>query len=234
MSSSSWSNYSPYFAEANLIAGFTSRYFPYTSANDRSEFAKILKIDYRNIVIPKQVHSNTVTICTKAGKVDNSDGIITTDKEFILSIQVADCIPIFLFDKQRNIIGLVHAGWRGVHSGIIENSITQMKELDSKSTDIKVLLGPSIRQCCFKIGHEVSKLFNYKFQQNGKKDKTQLDLQGVVIEKLINMNIQSKNIIDVKECTCCSDRYHSFRRDGDKAGRMIAMFGWKNNNGIQK
>ena len=109
-----------------------------------------------------------------------------------------------------------------------------MKELDSKSTDIRVLLGPSIRQCCFEVGPEVSKLFNYKFQQKGKEDRTQLDLQGVVVEKLVNMDIQSKNIINVNECTCCSDKYHSFRRDGDKAGRMIAMFGWKNNEGIQK
>jgi YfiH family protein len=229
MLSNSWSNYSHYLSEDNLIAGFTNRYFPYTSANDRSEFAKILILDSKNIVIPKQVHSNTVTICTKAGNIDNSDGIVTTKKELILSIQVADCIPIFLFDIQNHNIGLVHAGWRGVYSGIIENSITQIKELDSKPTDIKVLLGPSIRQCCFEVGPEVSKLFNNKFQLKGKEERTLLDLQGVVVEKLINMNIQSNDIIDINECTCCSDKYHSFRRDGDKAGRMIAMFGRKNN-----
>ena len=229
MLSNSWSNYSPYFSEDYLIVGFTNRSFPYTSANDRYEFAKILKLDYRNIVIPKQVHSNTVTICTKAGNIDNSDGIVTTKEELILSIQVADCIPIFLFDIQNHNIGLVHAGWRGVHSRIIENSITRMKELDSKPTDIKVLLGPSIRQCCFEVGPEVSKLFNNKFQLKGKEERTLLDLQGVVVEKLGNMNIQSNNIIDINECTCCSERYHSFRRDGEKAGRMIAMFGRKNN-----
>ena len=232
MLSNSWSNYSHYFSEDYLIAGFTNRYFPYTPANDRSEFAKILKLDYRNIVIPRQVHSSTVTICTKAGNIDNSDGIVTTEEELILSIQVADCIPIFLFDMQNHNIGLVHAGWRGVHSGIIGNSITQMKELSLKPTDIKVLLGPSIRQCCFEVGPEVSKLFSNKFQLKGKEDKTQLDLQGVVVEKLANMNIQSNNIIDINECTCCSDKYHSFRRDGEKAGRMIALFGWKNNSGI--
>ena len=234
MSSNSWSNYSHYFSEDNLIVGFTNRYFPYTSANDRSEIAKILKLDYTNIVIPKQVHSNTVTICTKVGNINDTDGIITSDKDLVLSIQVADCIPIYLFDKQNHNIGLVHAGWRGVHSGIIENGIEQIKKLDSDPNDIKIILGPSIRQCCFEIGPEVSKLFDDKFQKKVRKDKTQLDLQGVVVEKLVNMGIQLKNIIDVKECTCCSDRYHSFRRDGDKAGRMIAMIGWKNNEGIQK
>lgn len=232
MLSNSWFNYSHFFSEDNLIAGFTSRNFPYTSAKDRPEFAKILKLDHRNIVIPKQVHSSNVTICTKAENINNSDGIVTTRKELVLSIQVADCIPIFLFDKQNQNIGLVHGGWRGVHSGVIENSITRMKELDSKPTDIKVLLGPSIRQCCFEVGPEVSKLFDYKFQKKGNVDKTQLDLQGVVVKKLVNMNIQSNKIIDINECTCCSDKYHSFRRDGEKAGRMIALFGWKNNSGI--
>ena len=227
MYSKAWSDYSSYFSTNNLIAGFTNKHFPYSPTNDRTEFAKELKLDYRNIAIPQQIHSNTVTICTKEGNIGESDGIITNNKELVLSIQVADCIPIYLFDKQNNNIGLVHAGWRGVKDGIIENGIEQMKKLNSDLNDIEIILGPSIRQCCFEVGPEVGKLFNYKFQQKGKEGKTQLDLQGVVIEKLINMNIQSKNIIDVKECSFCSGQYHSFRRDGAKAGRMIAMFGWQ-------
>lgn len=221
-----WSNYSLYFSEKSLSAGFTNQYYPYSSANDRVEFAKILKLDHRNIVVPKQVHSNNVIIGTKAGNFIDTDGIVTNNKDLILSIQVADCIPIYLFDKQNYNIGLVHAGWRGVTAGIIENSIERMKELDSQPIKIEILLGPSIRQCCFEIGPEVGKLFDNKFQEIGKGDRTQLDLQSVVMQKLINMDIQSKNISDINECTCCSEQYHSFRRDGNKAGRMIAMMGF--------
>lgn len=226
MSKNSWSNYSHYFTEDSLIAGFTNQYFSCSSVNDRIEFAKILNLNTKNIVVPKQVHSNNVIIGTKAGNFIDTDGIVTNNKDLILSIQVADCIPIYLFDKQSHNIGLVHAGWRGVTAGIIENSIERMKELDSISTNIKVLLGPSIRQCCFEVGLEVGKLFDGKFQEIGKGDRTQLDLQGVVMQKLINMDIQRKNISDINECTCCSDQYHSFRRDGNKAGRMIAMMGF--------
>ncbi|MBU0528171.1 polyphenol oxidase family protein, partial [bacterium] len=86
--------------------------------------------------------------------------------------------------------------------------------------------GPSIRQCCFEVGPEVGKLFDNKFQEIGKGDRTQLDLQGVVIDKLVNFNVHAENITDLNECTCCSNQYHSFRRDGNKAGRMIAMIGW--------
>ena len=223
----SWSDYSSYFSEKYIFAGFTNQYYPFSSADDRVKFAKILNLGYRNIVVPKQVHLNNISICTKAGNIIDTDGIITNNKDLVLSIQVADCIPIYLYDKQNHNIGLVHAGWRGVTAGIIENGINQMKELDSKSIDIEVLLGPSIRQCCFEVGSEVGKLFDNKFQEIGNGNKMYLDLQGVVIDKLINMDIQYKNIIDINECTCCSDKYHSFRRDGDKAGRMIAMIGWQ-------
>ena len=229
MYKNTWSDYSSYLSDKPLIVGFTNQHFPSSVTNDRAEFAKILKLDFRNIVIPKQIHSSNVAICNKAGQLIDTDGIITNNKDFILSIQVADCIPIYLYDTQKQIIGLIHAGWRGVTSGIVENSIERLKELESKSIDIKVLLGPSIRQCCFEVGPEVGELFDNEYQEIDKNDRIHLDLQSVVIDKLINMNIQSENIVDVKECTCCSGQYHSFRRDSDKAGRMIAMMGYRNN-----
>jgi YfiH family protein len=225
MYKNTWSDYSHHFSEESIVAGFTNQNFLYSSTNERVEFAKTLKLDYKNIVIPKQIHSGNVIICTKAGNIIDTDGIITNNKDFILSIQVADCIPIYLYDAHNQNIGLVHAGWRGINYSIIENSISRMKELESKPIDIKVLLGPSIRKCCFEVGPAVGKLFDTKFQKTGKGDRTQLDLQNVVIDKLINMDIRSENINDIKECTCCSEQYHSFRKDGGKAGRMIAMMG---------
>jgi len=227
MSKKTWSDYSSYFTEKSLIAGFTRKHFPYSSFNDRKEFAKILKLNYEKLIIPKQIHSNNVIICNKSGQLLDIDGLITNNKNFILSIQVADCIPVYLYDNQTQNIGLIHASWRSINIGIIENSINVLNKLESNSNNIEVLLGPSNRQCCFEVGPEVAKLFNGKYQKIGKNDRLQLDLQSVVIDKLINMNIHYKNIIDIKECTLCSDKYHSFRRDGDKSGRMIAMMGWQ-------
>jgi YfiH family protein len=230
MHKNTWSDYSSFLSAEHIVAGFTNQLYPYSANNDRVEFAKILKLNYQNIVTPNQVHSNNVCICTQPGNIIDTDGVVTNNKDLILSIQVADCIPIYLYDEKNQNIGLIHAGWRGVNLGIIENSIDKMIELDSKPVNIKVLLGPSIRQYCFEVGHEVGKLFDKKFQENGKGDRTQLNLQGAVVDKLIKLNINSNNIIDVKECTHCSGQYHSFRRDGNKAGRMIAIIGWRTNN----
>ncbi len=227
MLNNSWSDYSSYFHEQSLVAGFTNIHFPFLPDSDRSEFAKILQLDQTNIIIPKQIHSNNVVKCYKSGKIINTDGIITNNRNLVLSIQVADCIPIYLFDTKRHNLGLVHAGWRGVNSGIVKNCISKMQELESNSSDIKVLLGPSIRQCCFEVGPEVGKMFDSKYHKNGKGDRIQLDLQTVVTTKLINTGIQKNNITDISECTLCTNKYHSYRRNGKQAGRMIAMFGWK-------
>jgi YfiH family protein len=157
----------------------------------------------------------------------NNDGVITIIPNLVLSIQVADCIPIYINDKTNNIIGLVHAGWRGVEKGIIENSINKLNNLKSNIMEVKILLGPSIRKCCFEIGPEVAALFDNKFQICGKSDRSYLDLQSVVVNKLLDNGVNQDNITDMDHCTCCSDIYHSYRRDGEKAGRMIAMIGYK-------
>ena len=86
MHKKTWSDYSFYLSANHLIAGFTNQDFQYSATNDRAEFAKILKLDSGKIVIPKQIHSNNVTICTEAGKIIDADGIIANNKDLILQI----------------------------------------------------------------------------------------------------------------------------------------------------
>lgn len=227
MNQKTWSDYSNIFNDNSLIVGFTNKSFSHLPPNDRTEISKLLSLNPNTIVKPKQVHSNIVEKCNQPGEILNIDGIITTNADLVLSIQVADCIPIFLYDKQSKVIGLVHAGWKGISDGIVENCIDLLNKNISNLKDVKILLGPSIRQCCFEIGPEVVELFDQKFMIDGKGDRSYLDLQNSVIEKFIMNGITKNNITEIHECTYCSGNYHSFRRNGKKAGRMIAMMGWK-------
>lgn len=227
MSHKSWSDYSEFFTTDSLVAGFTNIFFPYSSPSDRTEFTKILKLKSEYIVKPKQIHSNIIVSINQPGEILNVDGVITNHTDLILSIQVADCMPIFLHDKNNDIIGLVHAGWRGVSKGIINKTIEKLNELNSDLNNVKILLGPSIRQCCFEIGPEVATLFEEKYLRNGDDGRSYMDLQNYVIDTFDYLGVKRKNIFDTNTCTCCSNDYHSFRRDGEKAGRMIAMIGYK-------
>jgi YfiH family protein len=226
MNQNTWSDYSEYFNNDNLKVGFTNKYFPHDKPKDRIEFARLLGLNSDKIVKPIQVHSNKVVHCSQPGEYQDIDGVIGNRKELVLSIQVADCIPIFLFDLQTNVIGLVHAGWRGVSKNIVSSIVDKLDKLNSKVENVKVLLGPSIRQCCFEIGPEVAELFYEKYLKKGQGDRSFLDLQGYVTNQFINNEFNESQIIDKGECTCCSDKYHSYRRNGQKAGRMIAMMGF--------
>ena len=221
----SWSDYSQYFYNDRVVAGFTNNSFPYSPPEDRIEFANELNLQPKNLVIPKQVHSNNIAVVTESGIYSDTDGIITNQQDLVLSIQVADCIPIFISDIESNAIGLIHAGWRGIAANIIENSIEKFQSLNSNPRKLEVVLGPSIRQCCFEIGPEVSTKFDEKYQLEGVGDRSYLNPQSVVIDKFIQLGVEPQNITNVEECTCCSEHYHSFRRDGSKAGRMIGILG---------
>lgn len=226
MNQNTWTDYSGYFEENELKAGFTNRYFSYEKPVDRIEFANILSLDSQKIVYPKQVHSSEVIVCSRPGKYLDVDGVLSQKRDLVLSIQVADCIPIFICDKSSQIIGLVHAGWRGISKAIVKSTLDKLNDIGSRTSKLQILLGPSILQCCFEIGPEVATLFNAKFLIEGDGDRWYLDLKGFAINEFKQFGIEDHQIINIEECTCCSKKYHSYRRDGKEAGRMIAMMGF--------
>ena len=126
----------------------------------------------------------------------------------------------------NNVIGLVHAGWRGIEKGIVENSINKMISKGAHSNKIIAYIGPSIQKCCFEIGPDVSKKFPRNFQIFSNSDRSFLDLQELTNNILIKNSVLHKNIISSNECTKCnSDKFFSYRNTGSKSGRMIGVIG---------
>lgn len=227
ISGDSFLDLSPYFTLENVRAGFSLTSFPYADPNDRIQLANRLGLDSSNLVIPKQVHGDQVQLCTTPGELADTDAIISKSEDIVLSIQVADCIPLFILDKNLKMFGVVHAGWRGVAKGIVTKTIAELKKHNEDGETNIALIGPSIKQCCFEIGPEVAEQFPDEFLVQVIGDRSYLDLQGVVQNQLVNAGIKSEQIIDLGECTCCQPgKYHSYRREGKKAGRMIAVMGW--------
>ena len=112
-----------------------------------------------HVVKPKQVHSAEVKFVYTPGEIAATDALISNSNSIVLSIQVADCIPLFLADPLNGVIGLVHAGWRGVEKNIIPDTINKMVQKGASIEGMIAFIGPSIRQCCYEIGPEVSKKF---------------------------------------------------------------------------
>ena len=177
-------------------------------------------IDNKSIIKMDQTHSNTVNFISGNKQIyESTDALFTSNNNFALEVKVADCMPIFIFDKKSSFFGVIHAGWRGLANGIIENSINLLKEKDLEIKNIKVFIGPSISQRNFEIQSDVMSYFDSKFSIV-KDGKIFLSLQEVVIDIFASYSIF--DIININECTYENLNYHSYRRDNtDKR-----MKGW--------
>ncbi len=115
--------------------------------------SKKMKINQKRLSLMYQTHSNKVIIINKKNKNSkkfNSDAIITKMKGFALGVVTADCVPIILYDIKNQIIGCVHAGWKGASSGIIENTIKKFKKLNSNNK-IFASVGPCIGKKSYEV-----------------------------------------------------------------------------------
>lgn len=158
-----------------------------------------------------QTHSSTVNFIYGNKQIYKStDALITSNKDIALQVKVADCMPIFIFDKKSSFFGAIHAGWRGLANGIIENSIELLKEKDFNLRNIKVFIGPSISKRNFEIQNDVMEYFDSKFSIV-KDGKIFLSLQEVAIDKFASYGIL--DILNTNECTYDNLNYHSYRRD---------------------
>jgi len=155
------------------------------------------------------------------------DGFIARNKNIVLSIKVADCIPLFLHDDKTGLFGLIHSGWRGTVGEIAINSIKKMIQNGGNPLHIRAVLGPSICQNHFEVKNDIVSQFHSKYVVPKRDASFRVDLKEMVIDQLVSMGINSNSIHDSGLCTFCrEDLFFSYRRDKDLNGRMIAVMGW--------
>lgn len=220
-------DFSSHFQTDGFRAGFSLFKESFDPSRDSQDLAKMMGFDPDKLTLPGQTHSTNVLIVDSPGNFPDVDGLVSSQKNVVLSIQVADCIPLFLLDEVNCTMGLVHAGWRGTANGIVFKALDRFSEMGSNLFNVKALIGPSIGQCCFEIGPGVAENFKADFLRKGKVDRSFLDLSNALKNQLIDSGLNINFIFDINRCTCCEkDTFYSYRRDGARAGRMIAICGW--------
>ncbi len=165
----------------------------------------------------KQIHSARVLKVTTIGEAGEGDALITNTPGVPLSIRTADCYPILLADPDHRAIAAIHAGWRGTAAQIVKRTLEAMQaEFGTSPHRIAAAIGPGIGACCYEVSDDVSQ----KFGRSGTKH---LDLAAINREQLETAGVPQDRIEIVGACTRCdAERFHSYRRDGDQAGRMIS------------
>lgn len=198
---------------------------------NRTKFFKKYKIEKEKIISAKLTHTSVARVVNKKSPavVFGADALITKDRIF-LALTAADCVPVYFYDEKNKIIGLAHAGWRGVAGKIVRNTLAKMSKLGAEKKAIRIALGPGIKKCHFEIKKDIVAEFkNYSQFINKKNDKIFVDLFGIIKEQLINLKIEEKNIFISNECTYENKkRYFSYRRDKPKEAEvMMAVIGMR-------
>jgi len=190
------------------------------------------EFDVDEVIYLKQIHSDKVLIhrCNNTSIEDEEgDAIITNEKNVIIGVFTADCVPIILIDEKNGVIAAIHSGWRGTFESITLRTIEKMKnEYNTNEMNIKAYIGPHIRKCCYEVSEELKLKFIDKKKTISKEELfngNNLNLEVCIIEDLKSAGVQEYNINSLNLCTYCSDdiKLHSYRKSKGSYGRMFSF-----------
>ncbi len=191
----------------------------------------------KSFVFLNQVHGDTVAVLEDPSQypmgrffhLAQTDAVITHLRDLVLMVLTADCLPIFLQVTRNDAasaewVGLVHAGWRGTDRKIAKKACQLLIEKSSAHPgDIRVIFGPCIGKKHYEVGREFSQYFP-RASLSEKNNRLYFDLAGENKRQLRQIGIPEKNILDLGICTVEeNESFYSFRRQQDKAGRMISF-----------
>lgn len=194
---------------------------------NRERFFGALHIGLGELAIPRQVQGGLVKRVDAQGGYDACDGLITNSYRVFLTISAADCLSIFMFDPIHKAIGAVHAGWRGSSMNIVKRAVKLMgEEFEMDASNLIVYVGPAAGICCYEVGEEVAKNFKDECLVRENTQNPHLDLKMHTKIELLDSGVMESNIEISDLCTICKpELFHSYRRDGEKSGRMMGVIG---------
>jgi YfiH family protein len=173
-----------------------------------------------------QVHGSRVVVVDSPGAAtgEPADGAVTTSPGVALAVLTADCAPVG-FASPEGLLGIAHAGWKGLRAGVIEATVTTMRRLGA--TRIEAVLGPCIHPCCYPFGAEdldrVAARLGPQVIAVDRHGDPALDLPAGV---RVALHASGAALVgDAATCTGCSPDYWSWR--DARAGRRQAMVVWR-------
>lgn len=214
---------------------------PMNIFENRQILSHMWYMDASDFITPHQTHSSNVLVIdeefmnkSQSDKIEVLYGIdasITHLNNIFLCATTADCTPILLYDRTKKVIGAIHAGWKGIVGGIIENTITAMKEsYQTNPSDIVAAIGPSISQKNYEVGDELITNFekagidlSSSSYINPTTNKYHIDLRRIACDQLVKMGVCIEQIETSSLCTYDeSELFFSARRQSINCGRMLS------------
>jgi YfiH family protein len=187
--------------------------------NNLKIVCKKIGVTYKKLVLLNQMHSNKFYFIKKGhnfNKKIKADSLITNVKNIAIGVLTADCVPILIYDKDKDIISAIHAGWKGAYRGIINNTINFFIKNGSNVKNLIAIIGP----CISEKNYEVKKNFQDKFIKKNvinkkffktTRNKTYFCLNKYVYSQLRSLGIKNLQVIN-KDTFDTKNNFFSARR----------------------
>ncbi len=180
---------------------------------------------------PKQVHG-TLVVDADDCSMDlppEADAIISSTPGLPIAVVTADCVPVLVAARDGRLVAAIHAGWRGLAAGVIEAGIRGMERSGVVPSELVAVVGPHIGRCCYEVDAPVVQALDQRFGSRlgpaleaVRPGHDMLDLGLLAREELLGLGLAPAAVAQLDACTHCDpERFHSYRRDGPRSGRLV-------------
>jgi len=192
---------------------------------EKKLLASLIGLSQERIIFLEQEHHDKIWLIESKPKenqlfLGKGDALISSCPEICLVIRTADCLPVFIYDFEKKILGAIHSGWRGICKQVVPKTINKMKNhFNSKIKDLKIFILPFIGPKAYEIKKEVAQYFSSQFIKK-ESNSLFLDLGASLKEDLKKEGVSPSNIFQTKKCTFHDNNEFFSHRKAD-AGRNL-------------
>jgi hypothetical protein len=210
------------------LAAIARHYFSTRQEAPEQILADALGVGLDALVRTKQVHCADVFVAKgKPPSQPEADIAVTDDPTIALSVRVADCVPVLLADRRTGAVAAIHAGWKGTAAGAVIVAVEALTvTYGTAPGDVIAAVGPSIGPCCYEVGPDLASHFSSHAEAPTwftRDAKPHLDLWRATRDQLSRARVPPQQIHVCGMCTFDHPAmFHSYRRDGASAGRLVA------------
>ncbi len=205
---------------AGLNLGLNTTDAPDDVAANRRMFASVLRETRHRVCWLTQLHGTGVVErgSANAAQAFKADAHWTTERDLVLAVLTADCLPVLFADEQASCIAAAHAGWRGLAAGVLEQTLTALPFSPER---FRSWIGPAIGGNVYEVGEEVRDAFagNDHWFHASRPRHWWFDMAGLAAEKLTALGV---DVSVSGYCTYRDQRFYSYRRDGE-TGRQACF-----------
>lgn len=196
---------------------------------NRRRFFNGLGVDLHQVATSHQIHGSEILYADTPGHREGFDALITDVPGVFVTVSIADCTPILVFDAQHRAVAAIHAGWRGTAAGIVAKTLAEMQtRFGTRGGDCFAYVGTCIAECSFEVGADVADHFPASFKRfDAEKQKFFVDLKAANAAQLRAFGVPDAQVEISPFCTVQhnADSF-SHRLERGKTGRMMATIGF--------